>query len=205
MSHSPNSHPPRHSRQPRPCCHLGPPQTRGRARRHASKRAARPRQLAGDLARALEFFDEAKREVTHQVALVKLVEQHGTDAGQFGVILQTAQQHALGDELDFRLRAGVIFEPHLIAHTLAKRGVAFPGDAAGERAGGDAPGLHDDHAAFTAKDVVEDHLRHLRGLAGAGRRTENEAVLNRQRVGDFRVDVPDGERLAKRLGHGVGD
>ena len=156
-------------------------------------------------ARALEFFDEAKREVTHQVALVKLVEQHGTDAGQFGVILQTAQQHALGHELDFRLRAGVIFEPHLIAHTLAKRGVAFPGDAAGERAGGDAPGLHDDHAAFAAKDVVEDHLRHLRGLAGAGRRTENEAVLNRQRVGDFRVDVPDGERLAKRLGHGVGD
>ena len=156
-------------------------------------------------ARALKFFDEAKREVAHQVTLVKLVEQHGADAGQFRVILQAAQQHALGDEFDFRLRAGVILEPHLIAHALAKRGVAFPGDAAGERAGGNATGLQDDNAAFAAEDVVEDHLRHLRGLAGAGGSAEDEAVLNRQCVGDLRVDVPDGERLAKRLAHGVGD
>ncbi len=99
----------------------------------------------------------------------------------------------------------MIFESHLIAHSLAKRSVAFPGDAAGERAGGDAPGLQDDHAAFAAEDIVEDHLRHLGGFAGTGRCAENEAVLNRQRVGDLRVDVPDGERLAKRLAHGVGD
>ena len=114
---------------------------------------------------ALQFFDEAKREVAHQVALVKLVEQHRADAGQARVVLQAAQQHALGDELDFGFGAGVVFEANLIADFVAEPGRAFPRDAPGERAGGDAARLQHDDFAAAAEDVVEDDLRDLCGFA----------------------------------------
>ena len=144
---------------------------------------------------ALQFFDEAKREVAHQVALVKLVEQHRADAGQARVVLQSAQQHALGDELDFGFGAGVVFEANLIADFVAEPGRAFPRDAPGERAGGDAARLQHDDFTAAAEDVVEDDFRDLCGFARAGRRGKDEAVLHGERVGDLAVDVPDGERL----------
>ena len=62
---------------------------------------------------------------------MKLVEQHGTDAGQFGSSCRrrSSTPSVMNSIFVF---GPVIFEPRLIAHTLAKCGVAFPGDAASE-------------------------------------------------------------------------
>jgi len=144
---------------------------------------------------ALESFDETKREVAHQIALVKFVEQHRTDVDQARVILQPAKQHALGNELYFGVEAGVILKANLIADFTAELGRTFPSNATGERSGGDSARLQHYHFAAATEDVVEDDLRNLCGLAGAGRSGEHKAAVHSERVDDFAVNVPDGEQL----------
>ena len=48
------------------------------------------------------FDGERQSEVGGQVALVDLVEDHGADTGEFGVVLQPPGQHAFGDHFDPR-------------------------------------------------------------------------------------------------------
>ena len=125
---------------------------------------------------------------------MELIEDHGTDVGQRAVILEPAQQDAFGDKTDAGADAGVIVEADLIADLRAEFSLALPGDAGGHGAGGDAAGLqHHDH--LVARDPrIEQHLRHLRGLARARGRDEHQAIAGLQRAQDVGVDFPDGER-----------
>ena len=96
---------------------------------------------------------------------MKFVEQHRADVYQARVILQSAKQHALGNELYFGVEAGVILKANLIADFTAELGRTFPSNATGERSGGDSARLQHDHFAAATEDVVEDDLWELCGLA----------------------------------------
>ena len=74
----------------------------------ARRRAKRAVSAVADIARmrrsgrnvAADLEGQRQAEVGGQVALVDLVEDHGGDAGQLGVVLQPPGQHALGEHLD---------------------------------------------------------------------------------------------------------
>jgi len=130
---------------------------------------------------------------------MKLIEDHGPDVGQRAIILKPAQQDAFGDEADAGADAGVVVEADLIADLSAEFALALPGHAGGHGAGGgDASGLeHHDH--LVAHDPrIQQHLRHLRGLARARGRNEHQAIARLQRAQDVGVDLPDGERGGSR-------
>ena len=124
---------------------------------------------------------------------MELVKDDKPHVGQGGVVLEPAKQDALGDKAQAAVRAQAILEAHLVAHLVPELAAAFPGDARGDRACGDAPGLQDDDAARPREAVVEEHLGHLCGLAGAGCGHEDETAVRSHGVQHLGMERPDGE------------
>ena len=130
---------------------------------------------------------EGQEQVAVQGALVDLVEDDGIDAAQLRVTLETAQEEPGGDDLDPRVRAGASLPAHRVADGAADFLSQEVGQAAGGRAGGDAPRLGDDDAARPAflgalwgvgRDVCKDVGQKRwdeRRLTGAGRGGEDQA------------------------------
>jgi len=65
---------------------------------------------------------DAEQEVDVQVAFVGLVEDQRVVALEQRIVLELAQQQAVGHQLDQRARAGAIDEAHLVADEVARRG-----------------------------------------------------------------------------------
>ena len=112
-----------------------------------------------------------------------LVEDDGVDAGQLRVPLETAQEEPGGDDLDPRVRTGAPLPAHRVADGAADLLPQEVGQAAGGRAGGDAPRLGVDDASRPAfrvagrdvgKDVGQERRDECR-LTGAGRGGEDQA------------------------------
>ena len=116
-----------------------------------------------------------------------LVEDDGVDAAQLRVPLEAAQEEPGGDDLDPRRRAGAPLPAHRVSDGAADLLSQEVGQAAGGRAGGDAPRLGDDDAARPAfrgalrgavsgsgQDVGQERWDERR-LTGAGRGGEDQA------------------------------
>ena len=129
---------------------------------------------------------------------MEFIEQHHAHVGQRAVILQPAEQNSLGHETDARAQARLVIEPNLVAHLPTELALAFPGHARRHRAGGDATRLQHDDLLRPGQPRVEEHLRHLRRLAGAGRRDEDKPVPIAHRADDVGVDLPDGQMSLHR-------
>ena len=130
---------------------------------------------------------EGQEQVAVQGALVDLVEDDGVDAAQLRVPLEAAQEEPGGDDLDPRRRAGAPLPAHRVSDGAADLLSQEVGQAAGGRAGGDAPRLGDDDAARPAflgaprgvgrdvgKDVGQERWDERR-LTGAGWGGEDQA------------------------------
>ena len=150
----------------------------------------------------LQMFHQREGDIAEQVPLVEFIEDHRADIGQRTVILEPAQEDAFGDKTDAGAHAGVIVEPDLITNLCPELPPALPRHPGGHGAGGDAPGLqHHDH--FIARDsLIQQHLRHLRGLARARGGDQHQAIPGLQGAQNVGVDLPDGERGGGR--HGMG-
>ena len=116
-----------------------------------------------------------------------LVEDDGVDAAQLRVVLEAAQEEPGGDDLDPGVRAGAPLPAHRVSDGAADLLSQQVGQAAGGRAGGDAPRLGDDDAARPAfqgtsrcsgrnvgQDVGQERWDERR-LAGAGWGGEDQA------------------------------
>ncbi len=141
----------------------------------------------------LEIFDEGQGDVAEEIALVEFVKEDDADVGERAVVLEPAEEDALGDKADARAEGGLVVETDLIADFCAEFDLAFPGDAGGDGAGGNTAGLKNDNLARAGEIGVEQHLGNLRGLAGAGGGDEDEAVAGAQGGHDGIVDLPDGK------------
>ena len=97
-------------------------------------------------ARLLQSLGQGQGDVAQEIALVKFIEDDHGDAVKAGVVLEPAQENALGDKTDAGAEAGAVVEADLVADLGAERAVALPGHAGGDGAGGDAAGLEDDDA-----------------------------------------------------------
>ena len=69
--------------------------------------------------RRLRIERQRQAEIAVQAALMHFVEQHGRHAGQFGIILDTTDENALGQYQQARLRADLAVHPRRIADRAA--------------------------------------------------------------------------------------
>ncbi len=151
-----------------------------------------------------ELLQVAEDEVDVEAALVGLVDDQRVVAAQHPVALDLGEQDAVGHHLDQRGVADLVGEADGVADVVAQLRSQFLGDAFGDRAGGDPPGLRvPDHPVDTPAGF-EAQLGQLGalarpGLAGddhhlvvADRRQQLVAPLgDRQRVGVRETPAPD--------------
>ena len=130
----------------------------------------------------LQTAQEPQGRVGFEVALVEFVEHHDVKGRQAGIGLQQAQEEALGEEANRCGGGQRAVVAGLVADELAECGAHFRGDAAGNQAGGEAPGLQ--HGDARAEGAVED-LGNLGGFARAGWRGEHQAIARCQMGQDF--------------------
>ena len=72
-------------------------------------------------ARSLQTAQQRQRQIALEVPLVEFVEHHAADALQIGIREQAAREHAFGKESQARVRAGDLFEAHLVADRVTQR------------------------------------------------------------------------------------
>ncbi len=136
---------------------------------------------------------QGEGEIAVEPALVKLVEQHGADPVQGLVVLQAAQEQAVGHDLD----AGARADPAVHAHAIAD-GFAHPLAQAGRhvargRAGGEAPGLKDDDALSSQPPLLQQGQGHAGGLARPGGGLQHRVRTRGQCRQELRQDLVDGQ------------
>ena len=140
----------------------------------------------------LRVARQRQPEIGIERALVKFVEQHRGDAGQFRIVEDQAGENALGDDLDAGRARHLRAEPHAVADgladPLAKR-LRHPLGAGARR---DPPRLQHDDLLAARPGRIEQRQRHPRGLAGAGRRHQHRGVV----AASVRPDRPARRRSA---------
>jgi hypothetical protein len=140
---------------------------------------------------SLAVEGECEADVSLQVALVELVEDHAGDTLERGVVLQHSGQDALGDDLDARARADAGLEARAIADAFAVGFPEQPGHAPGDRARGDAARLQHHDAPVLPPRRIEQHQRHQGALAGPGRGLEHGLAATGQGRAEFRQRTDD--------------
>ena len=149
--------------------------------------------------RRLRLAHQGEGEIAFQPALVQLVEDHAADAVERGIVLQQAQEEAVGDDLDARARTDLRVEPHAVAHGLADRLAQRRRHAARRRARRQPPRLLHHDLAAAEPGCIEQRQRHARRLAGARRRDEDRGIApgqHRLKLGQRLVDGKGGNRHA---------
>jgi hypothetical protein len=151
-------------------------------------------------------------EIDVEGSLVCLVDDQGVVLVEASVGGQFGEQDAVGHQLDERVRAGLVGEPHLVADSLPEFGAELFGDPVGDGTGGEAARLRvPDEAAYTPAEFEAD-LRDLGGLAGPGLAGDDHDLVVADRFEDlvflladrqlFRVR--DARDVRPARGHGGG-
>ena len=142
---------------------------------------------------------ERGAEIAVEMALVEFVEQDRADAGELRIVLDHARQDAFGDDFDARRRRDAAFEADAVADRRADVFAALRGHEFGGCARGDAARFEHQDLAPAEPRRVEQCGRHLRRLAGAGRRFEHEPrMADRANASARRAAERSGIR---RVGH----
>ena len=123
---------------------------------------------------------KARPRSASQAALVELVEQHRGDALERRVAEDHAGEHALGDHLDARARAGLRLQPHAVADRLADPLAQRLRHVRRGGARGQPARLQHDDLAAPGPVLVQQGERDPGRLAGAGRGDEHGAALRAQ-------------------------
>ena len=119
----------------------------------------------------------AQDEVDVEAALVRLVDDQRVVAQQPPVPLHLGQQDAVGHQLDQRLVAGVVVEPHLVADGGAELGVQFLRDPRGHGPRGDPARLGVTDLAGDPAAELEADFRQLGRLPRAGLARDDDDLV----------------------------
>jgi hypothetical protein len=141
----------------------------------------------------LEAFHQREGDVAEEIPFVELVEEDSGNFGERTVILEPTKQNAFGHITDAGSQAGLVVEPDLVADFGAEGAMAFPGHARSNGSSRDTTRLEDNDFLVSGQPGIEEHLRHLGGLAGTGGRNQDEAIARTQRLNYLRMDLPDGK------------
>ena len=124
---------------------------------------------------------QSEAEIGVEGALVELVEQHGGDAVEAGVVENEAGEHALGDDLDAGAPRHLGAEADAVADGVADRFAQRLRHALGGGAGRQPPRLQHQDLPVRRPGLAGEHQGNPRRLAGAGRRDQHRDGSLRQR------------------------
>ncbi len=141
---------------------------------------------------------EGEAKIGVERALVELVEQHGRDAFERGIVEDHAREHALGHDLDAGARRDETLKSHAQANRLADLLAERRGHAVRRGAGREAPRLQHEDAAALCPCFAEKREGNARRLARAGRRDEDGPRMGLQRRPQPRQGVLNGQGLGAR-------
>ncbi len=133
-----------------------------------------------------------------------LVEDHGPDADQLGIVLDPPEQQTGRDDLDTRTSTAASVSAYRVSDRLADRFAEQVRQPTGSGAGSDAAGLRDDDPS---RDDLGDRGWDQGRLAGARRCLDHRDPASAQRLdegGQARGDREvrrRGEQAAQRVGH----
>ena len=151
-----------------------------------------------------DFAQVAEQEVDVQRTLVRLVDDDRVVGLEERIGLRLGQQDAVGHQLDRRIAAQPVLEPHLEADHVAERRLEFLGDALGHRTGGDPARLRvADQLALPRRLVQlaaaqqQRDLRQLRRLSGTGFAADDHDLVGGYGFGDFFAAGGNGQRFGK--------
>src|SRR5689334_22492689 len=145
-----------------------------------------------------QLLHVAEQEVDVEAALVRFIEDERRILAQVAVALRLGEQDAVGHDLDRGAGADLLVKAHLAADQLAKPGAELLGDARGDRARCDASRLRVADAALRVRIPgeahLEQHLRQLRRLAGAGFTADDDHRVALERRADVVAPRADRQR-----------
>ena len=107
---------------------------------------------------------------------MKFIEDDRAQVGEGAIVLQPAQEDALGHVADTGAQAGLVIEANLVTDLGAERAPPFPGYARRHGPRRHATGLEHDNLLAGGQSGIQQHLRDLSGLAGAGGRYQDQPV-----------------------------
>ena len=143
--------------------------------------------------RRLHIERQCRAQIALQMAFVEFVEQDRADAAEFRVGLDQTRENAFRHDFDPRARGYLRFEADAIADGVADVFAALGRHEFGGGARGD-PARFEHQDLLAAKPFgVEQCGRHLRRLARAGRRFDDQARVRGERRRYFRQNLADGE------------
>src|SRR5690606_12664011 len=128
-----------------------------------------------------------------EMALVEFVEQQRPDALKHRVVLQHAGENALGDHFDPRMRRHTALETDAVADGLTDRLAKLLRHEPRGRARGDPARFEHHDPPARQPRRIEQGQRHLRGLAGPGRRLEHQPRMRGEAFANLRQQGVDGE------------
>ena len=138
-----------------------------------------------------ELVQIAQQEVDVEAAFVGLVDDECVVAQQPAVALNLGEQDAVGHQFHQGAVADLVGESDAVADSLPELAAEFSGDALGDGARGQPPGLGvADGAAHPAAHLQAD-LRQLGGLARAGLPGHDDDLMGGDRVGQFTAQRAD--------------
>ena len=146
---------------------------------------------------ALHIERKRKAEIAVERALVKLVEQHGRDALERGIVENHSREDAFRDHLDAGASGDEALQANPQADRFANLFRQVRGHACSGSPGGEAARLQDDDLAALCERFIEKREGNPRRLAGAGGRDEDGATARPQRGGDLRQDVVNRQRVGE--------
>jgi hypothetical protein len=151
----------------------------------------------------LRVARQGQAQIGVERAFVKLVKQHGGDAGQFRIVENPAREDTFRDDFDpghprhFRTETDAVADG--LADLFAKR-VRHPLGAGASR---DPSRLQHDDFLVSPPRRIEQRQRYPRGLAGAGRRDQHRSVASAKRARQLVQHHVDRKRRVEAAGQGL--
>ena len=134
---------------------------------------------------------------------MELVEHHGGDARESGIVEDETGEYALGHDLDPRRARDFGGETNTVADGRANRLAQRRSHARSRGAGGEPARREHEDLFFSGPGLAGEHERHPRGLARTGRRDQNRGVPRAQSASQLRQRGIDRKRLCKLVHKGT--
>ena len=142
-----------------------------------------------------QALEVTEQEIDIEAAFVSLIKNDRVVAAKPGITLGFGEQDAIGHELDQGRFTDLLGKAHLESNQITDRCIQLAGDAARNRARGNAAWLGTSDHSRRAASGGQAKLRQLGGLARTGFTGKNDDLMLADQLDDFLTASGDRQRF----------